>query len=295
MKQIYVVGCSHTVGTELYDEQLFDNYWDFKKKPITDIVKGKKLQEFFDHQKKIAIMYDQDMTRYEKDCKKTAWPATLEKSLNKYKVINDAHGGSGIDFFQTVYNTENFDDINIQQTQAIAERRKFKKNVLNSRFLIWQITNEPRFYFTFKNHPWPIIAVDVPQILRSLESNSNGIPKWKRKIATEYFTNMFNPKEYLKEKLNFLENIIYQRIAAKKHTIIMSLYDTGITNYKPIESNYVHYANDINKAGIISYVMFRDGIPNKEAMCKYNHPNKKIHDLVAKEIEQFMKDKGLVK
>ena len=109
MRQICILGCSHTEGAELPDSTLFENYWDFLKYDSMEYMcRPIILQDYSDHMLKIYNMYDGDMEKYNIECRKLSWTATLRKNLNGINIIDHSKGGTGIDFFHYLYLSPNF-------------------------------------------------------------------------------------------------------------------------------------------------------------------------------------------
>jgi hypothetical protein len=291
MKEIFVVGCSNTEGDELYDEYIFDNYWDFLKIPVnqyltTDI----NFLEFNAHMQKIHETLPRD--EYIKKCKELAWPQKLREELkHEYKILDHSLGGSGIDFFQHVYNSSFIENENIE----VLNRRGFKDYVLGYDILIWQLTEEPRHFLKLKNEPNSILTVNVETMEFNLKCSS--VPKWKRKIILDYYINIFDSLHFFKQKMNFLDSILYQRALNKKHTIIFSVFNHNLAsiNYSPVKSEYVHWGSTFtNPNGIVAEFVKTGLINQGDTYQKYRHPSKKVQILIAEYLNKYLKEQGIL-
>lgn len=301
MKKIFVLGCSNSVGTEVYDEYLFDNYWDFTKPSNRAIKKiGTCFERFMDNNKAIEKIYDGDMSLYEKDCLTLAWPTILNKYYKdkNIEVLNYSKSGSGIDFFHMLYHNMNpYEDTVLQR-----ERKDFKKHIINSDLLIWQVTDEPRFTLTYKNNDMLILCTDISQIrdrLRDVETSPFKIKNWKKKVYIDFYETGFHSKRFFREKLNFLNFILYQRILKKKHTIIPAFYETNFekAEYEFIDSEYVHYMGfekSGGSRGLIVSLINEKKLEFEKAYCKFGHPAQEAHKAIFNHIKNYINEKQLI-
>jgi len=301
MKQIHIVGCSFTEGAELHDEHLIENYWDFKKIDPALYLRNLKPspRDYYLRARRVRKIYKNNLRKYTEDCKQWAWPATFKKIIKKEcNIIDHSLGGSGIAFFQYLYNLKDIKNLPITTEQYIFDRKDFKKNVLESDLLIWQLTNEPRYFITVKDEKSSLLAVEIAQMKIALEFPAAKIIKWKRKMLLDYYENVFDEYQFFKQKINFLHYILYQRILAKKHTILFSVYDTNFENieFKKIDSKYVHYLNDVNdnKAGLVNKFIDKKLVNRVDTYCEFMHPTKKVHKLIADHINKYITRKGLL-
>ena len=271
---VYILGCSHTAGSELMDEYIFDNYWDYKK----DKNFIPNYDDFQIHQKKILEIYNGNMHKYQDDCKQLNWATTLSKKVpNRINVRDHSYEGVGISFFRFLYN--NYKNMTKwHHNKNIKIRKRLKKHILESDVLIWQLTDEPRYFFNYNNLIYISHSIDV---LENSIKMIGTIDKWKIKNLINYYKHMHDQKRYMDELLNFLDMIILKRILLKKHTLIFSfdgnsIYEKG---YKNIESKYVKY--EALPYGLKENFIKQGKILRKDVKLKFNHITKKVHDLTA--------------
>lgn len=272
MKKICIIGCSCTAAEETIDEDLVDNYWDFLNKPrLFDNVNLDLRIKYFNHI--VKKFYKGSYIKYFEECLPYSWATLLQNHL-KEKYLTDIYtlSGSGIDFWQFLYN--NPESTIINNTVRIKEYRIFKENILNSDILIWQLTDEPRLAIKTKDIDYTILSVALEDVRR--KKMKFEISEWKREVIIDYYESIFDISNFFKEKRNFLDLIITKRTLQKKPTILVQLPPTRFINidYK-FENNNLLYLYGSNK-GLLSEFS-EDTIPIKDRYCKFGHPSRKCH------------------
>lgn len=297
MKQIYVLGCSFSAGIELKDEEFIPDYWSYKTDPSFKQLPF-DYEAFQKHNDLINKHYNFDIKKYVEDCKALSWPALLEEMNPGVKVLNDSQPGCGISYYQLMYNNYSiYMNENLSQFNII---ENFKEKLIGSDLLIWQLTTEPRFSF-----PWQIdddkrsivIGVDVDHLIGCIDGEPGKcIPKWKKKILKDYYSYIIDIEEYLKNLMNFLEFILYQRIAAKKPSIVFGMYNTNIEmiNYQRIKNPYVFYDKMHPEIGLVPSIISNRSLDMMDSSCKFNHPSRRIHKIIAKYFNAFIDRNNLL-
>jgi len=293
MKNIAILGCSNTEGSELYDKHLFDNYYDFRKDHPYGII---DINQFNEHVKKVMKIYNHDMLKYADDCRKLAWPVKFKKLFVEGVNINDfSLGGSGIDYVQYLYNL-NYMGQNARFCKINEIRKRLKRKILESDLLIWQLTNEPRFYYTMKNEALGMFCVGIQNFRMSFNNNPSNIPKWKRDIAVDYYEGIFDEQRYVQEKINFINLIISERKLRKKPTLFITIYTTDLKkhNFKQETGEYVFWSGYENgDIGILGTILEKGIVPREIAFNKFKHPSEESHEAIANYIFNFIKNNGL--
>lgn len=295
MRQICILGCSHTEGAELPDSTLFENYWDFLKYDSMEYMcRPIILQDYSDHMLKIYNMYDGDMEKYNIECRKLSWTATLRKNLNGINIIDHSKGGTGIDFFHYLYLCG--DSLKEENHSMVLDRKDIKKDMLDSELLIWQLTDEPRYFISIKDTFKNVLSVNLGHLKAMLKLND--IEKWRGKIILNYYENCFDEDRYLKEKIEFLNYIATQRTLLKKKTIFFSFFKTEMINrgLNPVDTKWVKWLgfDDLNNEGMVMKFVNEGIIAHTETYSKFRHSTVKVQKLVGEYISNYIKTEGIM-
>jgi hypothetical protein len=297
MKKICILGCSHSTGAELHDEHLFDDYWDF----LQEKERSSHIKEYLIHIQKIEKMYGNNLYEYMKDCKQWSWIIHFEKLFKNNVDIQDfSLEGTGIDFFQYLYN---FDEIKKQNEikyipEFIKYRTDLKKQILDSDLLIWQLTEEPRLFITSKGSGFFLLSTTLANLSRMVKNKWNrDFSKRDIKLLLDYYENVFDEEKHFHKITNFIDYIISERTLRKKKTIFFSVFRTNLLkiNYRPKNSEYVHWCGlEPDDSGIVNELVAKQKITIDESSLKFGHPSKKCQQLMAEYVFNYINNFGLI-
>jgi hypothetical protein len=292
MKSIYVLGCSHTAGSELIDEHIIPNYWSFQDEDWE-----RTFEKFKEHMSYVINYYGGDQIKYEAKCRKLNWVNSLKKKYNgnDVNIIDHSFGGIGIKYFKDLYNKTHKKNL----AKDVLFRRRLKEYILESDVLIWQLTVEPRYYELYTDNQYVIVAHNLETFINNMLIYTK-IPKWQRNLIIDYYKNIHNEIEYRKDLMNFVDLIIYQRSLMKKHTIFFTVSDIDLKEieYKKIENEYTNWLYvEKNKSisNLLEYLVMNSKIKRDDTLTKFNHISKNCHELICNYMFDYINDKGLLK
>ena len=292
MKRVVILGCSYTEGVELYDPIIFKNYWESKK---TDPYWGQsksRFDESIKHWDMIAEYYkEKGAYTYYDDCRKTSWPTLLQEKIKEFDIYNYSLHGSGLDIIQKMTNTRYIENKNDILYQFITDRPDFRTHLFEDDILIWQLTTEPRYCVSInENH---IMGTRVSVMKHKFNKDKNA-PSWKKKIALDFYENVFNEKEFLREKLDFFNYVLLKRHLLGKKTYVFSIHTNfhkfGITENDIEKPESVVFLNNIINENYIDKIKTKYNISDKDSVMKYGHMSQDIHDKIAGEIYHLIKE-----
>lgn len=297
MKNICILGCSNTEGTELPDSDLIDNYWDFLKIPAEEYLNMPHLKDIFlKHWDKVMEFYNFDYLKYNEDCRKLSWVGQLRKiSMNNKVRINDySRIAMGIDFFHYVYLNSNKEKL-MKSFYNINNYENLRNSMINSDLLIWQQTNEPRYFLDIKNVDKNLAATCIAEFKD--EFKDMDIPKWKQKILVKYYFNCYNEDRFIQEKIQFIKYIAFKRALLKKKTLFVLFYKSSLKDgeWKVEKNEYINWVGfDGHADGLIEQLINEDKIKLEETYCKFRHPSRKLHILIGQYIHNYILEKGMI-
>lgn len=302
MKDICILGCSHTEGAELIDHRYIPNYWDFLKIPAKQYLNTRRtLEDYMNHWKQVEKNYNGDPKNYSTETRKLSWVARLKRIFKDTTISDYSHSGIGIDFFQYIYSNQDQTKILNSWCKLTNQFLNLRDSMINSDLLIWQITNEPRYFVDIKNVNLNLMMTNLADI--EFGSRQTFAPKWQQKMINDYFIFCFNEEQFIQDKKHFLKYIAYKRALLGKKTLIVLFYHTLLFQYNlaPENSEYIHWLGfdgtglTENKQGLV-YKFVREGrIKLEETYCKFGHPTIKLQKLIGSYLSNYILKEGLLK